>query len=127
MTMIREFLIVGAGSFFGGGLRYVVSRLLHESPLQPFPLGTFAANVAGCLLFGLFSGLAARGGILSPTARLVLTTGFCGGFTTFSTFMNENGTLLKGDHLVMMTVYMVASLVIGLAAVFAGGQLAKVF
>ena len=86
---MKEILIVSIGSFFGGGMRYWISKFVQSCTVIAFPFGTMAVNVAGCLIIGFLSGLNWReGGWMSPSAKLLLTTGFCGGFTTFSTFMN---------------------------------------
>lgn len=122
--MIKELLIVGAGSFVGGGLRYAVSQALHGT-CAAFPLGTFAVNVLGCLLIGFISGLDLPGSWLSPATRLLLTTGFCGGFTTFSTFINEGSTLLGRGSYCAALLYAGLSLALGLLAVAAGHWLAK--
>ena len=126
---MKELLLVCIGSFFGGGMRYLVA-LLHERLIGPsavacglFPWATFAVNVIGCLLIGLFTGIAASGHL--PTQwKLVLITGFCGGFTTFSTFMNENYMLGK-DHLLMLAIYTLASLALGMAALVVGYKMAE--
>ena len=103
--------------------------LLHERLTGPtavaygsFPWATFAVNVLGCLLIGLFTGLSASGH-LPAQWKLVLITGFCGGFTTFSTFINEN-YLLGKDHLLMLAIYTLASLVLGMVALVAGYKIA---
>ena len=126
---MKELLLVCIGSFFGGGMRYLVA-LLHERLTGPsavaygsFPWATFAVNVIGCLLIGLFTGIAASGHL--PTQwKLVLITGFCGGFTTFSTLMNENYLLAK-DHLLMLAIYTLASLALGMAALVVGYKMAE--
>ncbi|HEY9544058.1 fluoride efflux transporter CrcB [Prevotella sp.] len=122
--MLKDFLLVGAGSFLGGGARFLLSKWLQTSALGAFPLATFAVNILGCLLIGLLLGLSGQTGWLSPSTKLLLTTGFCGGFTTFSTFMNENYLLLKDHHFVPFFLYLFASLALGLFAVIAGYQLA---
>lgn len=123
---MKDFLLVSLGSFVGGGARFLVSRALQQC-VAPFPLGTLAVNVIGCFVIGLVSSLPLTAGWLSPSVRLLLTTGFCGGFTTFSTFMNENATLLKEGHGVLLALYVVASLALGFIAVIAGQQTAKIF
>ena len=128
---MKELLLVCIGSFFGGGMRYLVA-LLHERLTGPtaaaygsFPWATFAVNVIGCLLIGLFTGIAASGHL--PTQwKLVLITGFCGGFTTFSTFMNENYLLAK-DNLMMLAIYTLASLIVGMGALVVGYKIANAF
>ena len=128
---MKELLLVGIGSFFGGGMRYLVGQL-HVRLTGPealayglFPWGTFAVNIIGCLLIGLFTGIAASGH-LPAQWKLVLVTGFCGGFTTFSTFMNEN-YLLGKDNLVMLAIYTLASLILGMGALVVGYKIASAF
>ena len=128
---MKELLLVCIGSFFGGGMRYLVGQL-HVRLTGPealayglFPWGTFAVNIIGCLLIGLFTGIAASGH-LPAQWKLVLVTGFCGGFTTFSTFMNEN-YLLGKDNLVMLAIYTLASLVLGMGALAVGYNIASAF
>lgn len=125
---MKEVLIVSIGSFFGGGMRYWVSKLVQSCTVIAFPFGTMAVNVAGCLIIGFLSGLNWReGGWMSPSAKLLLTTGFCGGFTTFSTFMNEGAGLMKEEnYLYYMMLYLFGSLALGLIAVLAGHYLAKI-
>ncbi len=123
---MKEVLIVSIGSFFGGGMRYWISKLVQSCTVIAFPFGTMAVNVAGCLIIGFLSGLNWReGGWMSPSAKLLLTTGFCGGFTTFSTFMNEGAGLMKEENYVYMMLYLFGSLALGLIAVLAGHYLAK--
>ena len=124
---MKEVLIVSIGSFFGGGMRYWISKLVQSCTVIAFPFGTMAVNVAGCLIIGFLSGLNWReGGWMSPSAKLLLTTGFCGGFTTFSTFMNEGAGLMKEENYLYMILYLFGSLVLGLIAVLAGHYLAKI-
>lgn len=136
---MKELLLVSLGSFFGGGARYLVSKAVQSCVLISFPFGTLVVNVVGCLIIGFLFGLpwqsAAQGSPtsalsfpqtwLTPSTRLLLTTGFCGGFTTFSTFMSESATLLKDGHELLMALYIVASLILGFAAVVLGQWLAK--
>lgn len=83
-----------------------------------------AVNVIGCFLIGLLSGLS-LGGQISPATKLVLVTGFCGGFTTFSTFMNENLLLGRDGAMLSAVLYTLASLALGLIAVIIGYQIVK--
>lgn len=123
--LMRELLIVSVGSFFGGGLRYAVSKALQAWCASPFPFGTFIVNVLGCLIIGFLSAIP-LGGWLSPQTKLFLTTGFCGGFTTFSTFMNESYGLAKDGDTLVFTLYIVLSLAVGMLAVVAGHWIGKV-
>ena len=78
--MIKDVLLVGIGSFVGGSLRMVISKYLQLAVAGSFPLGTMVVNVLGCFLIGIFSSLSSDNGGVSPAVRLMLTTGFCGGF-----------------------------------------------
>ena len=126
---MKELLLVSIGSFFGGGMRYLAAllqnRLMTTSAVAcgSFPWATFAVNVIGCLLIGLLTGIASSGH-LPAQWKLVLVTGFCGGFTTFSTFMNEN-YLLGKDSMLMLALYTIASLALGMAALVAGYKIAS--
>lgn len=118
-----EILLVGAGSFIGGVLRFLVSKGLFLITSTPFPIGTFTVNILGCFLIGFISSIPSTG--LNDHTRLLLTTGFCGGFTTFSTFMNESVALTKSNHSMLMFGYIAVSLLLGFAAVLLGQHLAK--
>ena len=124
--MLKEFLIVSTGSFFGGGTRYVVSQWLQTLTSLPFPLGTFVVNVVGCLLIGFLSGLNYGGGFMTPTTKLLLTTGFCGGFTTFSTFVNEGSALGRDGNFTWLALYIIGSLAVGFLCLMAGNMISKV-
>jgi CrcB protein len=112
--------------FLGGGLgslaRYLCSQGVRLLVPLAFPLGTFVVNVAGCLLVGLLYGLADRHRI-APAVLLFLATGFCGGFTTFSTFSYEMLSLLRGGQTGLFLLYALASIAVGLAAAAFGYKL----
>ena len=101
------------------------SRAKCKAGPTPFHAGTMTVNVAGCFLIGLFCALADKGNLLSPEWRILLTTGFCGGFTTFSTFAYENINLLKSGNLMYFMLYTGASIVLGLLATWLGIVLIK--
>lgn len=124
--MFKNIILVGFGSFFGGVVRYLITRMLSVMVVSPYPFGTFAVNVLGCFIIGFVSALPI-GSLLSPNTRLLLTTGLCGGFTTFSTFMNENATLLKDGMPTTALLYTFASLLVGFLAVIGGQQVARIF
>ncbi|MCI6559328.1 MAG: CrcB family protein [Prevotella sp.] len=123
---MKEFIIVGIGSFFGGGLRYAVGRIVGVGTSTVFPLSTFVVNIVGCLLIGMLSTIALRQGWLTPTMRLLLITGFCGGFTTFSTFISENVNLCSSAHQLMSLAYMSASIIVGIVAFWLGCMIIKI-
>lgn len=112
--------------FLGGGLgsvcRYLVGHLFAMRCAVGFPWGTLAVNVVGSLLIGFLSAFLLRRDAAS--ARLFLVTGFCGGFTTFSTFSNELIQLFRESACGMAVFYALTSLLLGVAMCFAGAWLA---
>ena len=96
--MLRNLLIVGIGSFLGGMLRYLISLLMKNFCGQGFPWATLLVNLMGCFLIGLIFGLFSRFNGVNSLWCLLLTTGFCGGFTTFSSFANEGLQLLSSGN-----------------------------
>ena len=125
MKTFLDCLLVGCGSFCGGVSRFLVAKVLPTGGGAGFPWATFAVNVAGCLLLGLVAGLSSRAGGVDPRLRLLLATGFCGGFTTFSTFMDENAAFLRSGHTAMIALYVAASLAVGFAAALLGHHLTR--
>ena len=113
-----SYLYVALGGALGSVLRYFLSLVIPK--VAGFPWPTFVANVLGCLCIGIFSGLFLKCDSLSPNLKLFLVTGFCGGFTTFSTFASENLALLQSGKFGMCIAYALASFVLGVAACFAG-------
>ena len=121
---MKNLLLVFIGGGFGSVLRYVLGKWLNNSE-NGIPYGTFVANVLGSLLIGFILGYAAKNDALSQNSTLLLATGFCGGFTTFSTFAYENHLFLKSGDFTSFAVYTIASFVIGFLAVFAGLYVVK--
>jgi CrcB protein len=123
--MHKELIYIFIGGGAGSVLRFMVQQLLHERivPYQ-FPWATFTVNLLGSFLIGLFYAFSERFN-LSPEVRLFLTTGLCGGFTTFSTFSNDGIALLKGGFYGTFLLYVLLSVSIGVAAAMAGGVLLK--
>ena len=116
---MKALLLVFLGGGLGSTLRYGVHKYLN-SGMAGIPLGTFTSNVVGSLLIGILLGLAARNESISQNTMLFLATGFCGGFTTFSTFAYESHEFLKGGELGIFALYTIASFVVALGAVFFG-------
>ena len=121
--MWKEILYVGAGSFIGGALRYVISLILKYD--GGFPWATFAVNLLGCLLIGLLWGLFSRVPSVSQHLVLFLSVGLCGGFTTFSTFSKESVMLMQSGNWLILALYILASVLLGVGLVAAGYYLAK--
>ena len=120
VAMVKSLLIVGAGSFFGGALRYWLSTIVKSYCGQGFPWGTLAVNLLGCLTFGVLFALFQRWGATNSSWCLLLTTGLCGGFTTFSTFASESVQMLQGGNVMGFMCYIAASVILGLALMALG-------
>lgn len=123
--MTRSLLLVGLGSCIGGIARYLSQLLVQKHYPSSFPFGTLSVNITGCFLVGIIYALADRGNIMSPGTRLLLATGFCGGFTTFSSFAFENISLLRDGEFFYTSMYILLSVVFGLLAVYLGILLIK--
>lgn len=121
---MKQVLLVFIGGGFGSVLRYLIGKYLNNVE-NGIPYGTFAANILGSLLIGIILGLAAKNNTLSQNQTLLLATGFCGGFTTFSTFAYENHVFLKSGDFMSFAMYTIASFVLGFLAVFLGMYLVK--
>lgn len=117
--MLQSLLLVGCGGFVGSCLRFLVGKIF-ASPAGGFPWGTFVANVVGCFIIGVLLAMAEHRQLLSPQMSLLLVTGFCGGFTTFSTFADDLYLMADGRHFGLFALYAVASLVVGLVMVYLG-------
>ena len=118
--MIKNFLLVGLGGGVGSIARYLTQKWFNENYPQPFPWGTFVVNILGCFLIGIIYAATEKTSVLSPQTRLLLATGFCGGFTTFSTFAFENMNLLRTGDAIYFLIYALASVILGIGGVFAG-------
>ena len=123
--LYKTLALIGFGGMLGSISRYLVSEYVTEHFPQAFPYGTFAVNIVGCLLIGLFYGLSDRHEWFTPEWRVLLTAGFCGGFTTFSTFAIENMALLETSRYMVFGLYTAGSVVFGIFAVLLGMVLAK--
>ncbi|WP_456439812.1 fluoride efflux transporter CrcB [Psychroserpens sp.] len=121
---MKQLLLVFVGGGFGSMLRFIIGKFLNNSQ-NGIPYGTFAANIIGSLLIGVILGLAAKNDSLTSNQTLLLATGFCGGFTTFSTFAYENHVLLKSGDFSSFAIYTITSFIVGFLAVFFGLFLVK--
>ncbi len=118
--MSKAILLIGVGGLLGSVCRYLVSLFFAKQFPFAFPYGTFAVNILGCFLIGIFYGLSDKYNWFTPELRLFLTTGFCGGFTTFSSFAFENMKLLQDAEYFNFALYSIGSFALGLLAVFGG-------
>lgn len=119
-----DWLLVGLGGGVGSVLRYVVARAVQERTAVTWPYGTLGVNVVGCFVIGVLLALAARNR-LGAEWQLLLATGVCGGFTTFSTFSWEALALLRAGQAGPALLYIGASLALGLAATAGGVWLGR--
>lgn len=123
--MIKSLFIVGIGSFFGGVLRYYLSTLIKVAYINGFPWGTLIVNLLGCFVFGVIFALFNRWNSVESSFFLLLTTGFCGGFTTFSTFAHESIQMVQTGSYIAFFFYVTISVIVGLTLVGVGYWIVK--
>jgi fluoride exporter len=124
--MIKTLLLVGTGGFLGSISRFLASRFIQNTIPTVFPFGTFFVNISGCFLIGLIYGISDRDSLFSSDWKMFLTVGFCGGFTTFSTFANENLAMLRDGDFLHFFLYTGLSVFLGIAATFLGVVISKI-
>lgn len=122
---MKQFLLVFLGGGIGSGLRYLLSKTLNPFTSNFF-IGTFGVNIIGCLIIGIILGLSAKSTALSNNTILFITIGFCGGFTTFSSFALENYGMLREGQITSFLLYTLSSIVVGILAVALGLWLSKI-
>ncbi|MBO5887895.1 MAG: fluoride efflux transporter CrcB [Bacteroidaceae bacterium] len=123
--MIKAMIIAGLGGFVGTCLRYLTGRLCHLWDVGGFPLGTFVVNVIGSFIIGALLGLAERNNFITPTMNVLLVTGFCGGFTTFSSFADDIFLMLQQRHWAIFALYTGLSIFLGVIMVWLGRTAVK--
>ncbi|MEI2738476.1 MAG: fluoride efflux transporter CrcB [Chitinophagaceae bacterium] len=123
--MIKNILLVGLGGGIGSIARYLCQRWFAATYLHSFPWGTFAVNVVGCFLIGLFWGLSFKSFDSNESWKLFLMPGLCGGFTTFSAFTLEGIGLIKEQKLALFFSYVAASVALGLLATYIGMKITR--
>jgi len=126
LYMIKTLLLIGSGGFLGSISRFLTSRYLQNNFPSAFPFGTFFVNITGCLLIGLIYGFSERSSLLTTGWKMFLAVGFCGGFTTFSTFANENLALLRDGEFFYFIIYSGLSVFLGIAATLIGVIITKI-
>jgi CrcB protein len=116
---------IAIGAAVGGVSRYYLSTAVHQRFGVAFPWGTLLINVTGSLLLGFIMAYASNAPSMSAELRALLTTGFCGGYTTFSTYSFETATLLEDGQYERAGAYALGSILLALAATFCGFMLAR--
>lgn len=123
--MIKSMLLAGCGGFVGCCGRFLVGRWCACMWHGAFPLGTFAVNIVGCFIIGLLMGLLEKTDVLTADHSVLLVTGFCGGFTTFSAFADDMFRLGERGNWGIMTLYLALSVIIGILLVWAGRAIVR--
>lgn len=118
--MIKNLLLVGLGGAIGSMLRFGSSLLIGT---KNFPYATLAVNITGSFIIGLVFAMSIKDEVFLNNWKLFLATGVCGGFTTFSAFSLENMGLLQSGRIGIVLIYVLLSVVLGIAATFLGYQL----
>jgi CrcB protein len=124
----HDLLLVGyvaAGGALGSATRYLLGAAIQERSASDFPVGTLVINVTGSLLLGFFARYAFGGASMSPEIRVFLTTGFCGGYTTFSAFSYETVRLFEDGDQGRGLLYVALSVVLSIAGTWLGFSLAR--
>ena len=123
--MFKAMLIAGLGGFVGTCLRFLTGRLCHVLCVSAFPWGTFAVNIVGSFIIGVLFGLAEKTNLLTSSMNVLLITGFCGGFTTFSSLADDMFVLLQQRHWLLFGTYVLATFALGLLMVWCGRSVVR--
>jgi CrcB protein len=125
MISLKNILTVMLGSGIGGALRFISSEYIKQLVPTRFPLSTFVVNLMGCFIIGIIYAISMKGNQDSNGMKLLLATGFCGGFTTFSAFTSENLELIRSGNQLTALFYILTSVVLGILATYFGSILIK--
>ena len=117
--MLKEIIAVFIGGGIGSVLRFLLNKIEIVSE-NNYPYSTFISNVVGCFILGLVLGYFIKNGSNNSTLFVFLTVGLCGGFTTFSSFSNENLQLIQNGHILSFLIYTLLSLILGIMFVYFG-------
>lgn len=117
---MKHLLLVGLGGFIGSVARFLVSKLNLSWHFFSIPMGTLTVNVLGSFIIGILVGISVKSDLISTDLRLFLMVGFCGGFTTFSSFSSENLMLMQNGQVFTVLIYTSLSILLGFLAVYLG-------
>lgn len=122
---MKSFLLVFLGGGVGSSCRFLISNILNYNFKSFHYLGTFSVNIIGCILIGIVMGFLQKENNFNQNYLLLFSSGFCGGFTTFSAFANENLDLIKSGNFSLFFLYVISSVVFGIAAAYLGYLIVK--
>lgn len=123
--MVKNIIFIALGGGIGSVLRYLCNILINKTYPNKTYLATLFVNLVGCFIIGLLIGYFQKNQTESEAFKLLLITGFCGGFTTFSTFGLENFNLIQSQNYILTLLYILLSIIIGIAFVGIGIYLTK--
>ena len=123
--MFKTILYIAIGGAIGSVLRYLTSVFVNKYWANQFPLATLLTNVLGCLIIGFLIGILEKNNLANSNLKWFLITGFCGGYTTFSTFGYENYSLFQSNNSLLAFGYIALSILLGIFAVWLGLFIAK--
>ena len=122
---MKSFLLVFLGGGIGSSCRFLISNIINNSFKSFHYLGTFSVNVIGCIIVGIVMGFLQKENNFNQNYLLLFSSGFCGGFTTFSAFANENLDLIKNGNFSVFFLYVISSIIFGIAAAYLGYLIVK--
>lgn len=125
IASLRLVAMVALGGAIGSAVRYLLTVAIQVRASAMFPVGTLVVNVSGAFLLGLIMRYAVQSASITPEMRLLLTTGLCGGYTTFSTFSYETARLMEDGEWRGASLYVVLSVLLSIAAMFLGFRTAQ--
>lgn len=111
---------VAIGAAIGGVARFYLAAFVQQRAGADFPMGTLVVNITGSFVLGFVMRYALQSGSIGPEARAFLTTGFCGGYTTFSTFSYETAILIEDGEYLRAALYVASSAGVALLGTFLG-------
>jgi CrcB protein len=123
--MIKTIILVGFGGAIGSILRYLSGWFASKYFQGSFPISTLVINILGSLLIGVFIGILAKFYPENHPLKFLLIIGFCGGFTTFSSFAVENYNLFQNQQQFSAYIYIITSVILTISAVGIGNYLTK--